>query len=299
MYSQMWGDNHELVTILHLILHTPPTPHSCGFGILYLCLYNSHACAYLHLYRAYLPKQRDQSVVKDTVKPQPSLLVPNLSFKVIQPENHPPIKHTFTIQTIYIMPGVVPSLKRIDVSEQEKIIQCVKENGCVIIKNFSLPETVDQVNEETRPYLEKDKPWKGDLFPPETRRCSRLIARSKIARENWLVHPLVSALTAEFVDKTTSNFYGQQQHTYTSKAIASITITMEIGPGGKAQRLHRDDKNFHVHHADQTETGYQKEADVMMAFLIPGVDTTFENGATQVCVFFTHSLVCPRSTLQR
>ncbi|KAL1311790.1 hypothetical protein AAFC00_001873 [Neodothiora populina] len=180
------------------------------------------------------------------------------------------------------MPGTVPSLKRIHVSETENIINCIKENGCLIIKNFTTPEVVDQINAETRPYLDKDKPWKGDLFPPETRRCPRLVARSKAFRENLLVAPIVSALTAEFVDKTTSNFYGETQHTYTSKAIMSISTTMEIGPGGKAQRLHRDDKNYHVDHKDQTQTGYQKHSDVELSFLIPGIDTTIENGATQV-----------------
>lgn len=186
------------------------------------------------------------------------------------------------------MPGVVPSLKRIDASETDKIIKCIQENGCAIIKNFTTPSIVDSVNAETKPYIEKDKPWKGDLFPPETRRCTRMISRSKTARENWLVHPLVSTLTAEFVDKTTSNYYGEQLHTYTSKAIITISLSMEIGPGGKAQRLHRDDKNYHVHHADQTQTGYQKESDVEIAFLIPGVNTTIENGATQVS-FFLHT----------
>lgn len=57
---------------------------------------------------------------------------------------------------------------------------------------------------------------------------------------------------------------------------------MDIGPGAKAQRLHRDDKNFHVHHEDQTQTGYRKESDVEMGFLIPGVESTMEVGATKV-----------------
>jgi len=57
---------------------------------------------------------------------------------------------------------------------------------------------------------------------------------------------------------------------------------MEIGPGGKAQRLHRDDKNHHVDHFDQTKSGYRIGSDVSMSFLIPGVATTVENGATQV-----------------
>lgn len=120
----------------------------------------------------------------------------------------------------------------------------------------------------------------GDLFPPETRRCANLIGRSKTAREQWLVDPLIRTLTAEFVDKTTSNFYGETKHTYTSKAICSIAMTFDVGPGAKAQRLHRDDKNFHVDHEDQTSSGYRVGSDVMMAFMIPGVKTTVENGAT-------------------
>jgi ectoine hydroxylase-related dioxygenase (phytanoyl-CoA dioxygenase family) len=57
---------------------------------------------------------------------------------------------------------------------------------------------------------------------------------------------------------------------------------MSIGPGGKAQRLHRDDKNHHVDHMDQTSTGYKIGSDVSLAFLIPGVPTTKANGATLV-----------------
>lgn len=108
------------------------------------------------------------------------------------------------------------------------------------------------------------------------------MGRSETAREKWLTDPLVRALNAKFVDKTTSNFYGETKHTYTSEAVCSIGITMEIGPGGKAQRLHRDDKNYHVDHMDQTATGYHVGSDVMMAFMIPGVDFTAQNGATLV-----------------
>lgn len=57
---------------------------------------------------------------------------------------------------------------------------------------------------------------------------------------------------------------------------------METRPGSKAQRLHRDNKNFHTEHVDQTGTGYRVGADNSMGFLIPGVETTIENGATLV-----------------
>jgi ectoine hydroxylase-related dioxygenase (phytanoyl-CoA dioxygenase family) len=158
----------------------------------------------------------------------------------------------------------------------------MSEDGAVIIKNFTTPELVDQVNADTRPYLDSDKPWHGAIFPPETRRCTRLVSRSQTVREQWLVSPVVDELTEYFLAKTTSNYYGAEKHTYTTHPILNISVTIETRPGSKAQRLHRDDKNFHVDHIDQTATGYQVGSDVGMGFLIPGVHTTVENGATQV-----------------
>lgn len=58
---------------------------------------------------------------------------------------------------------------------------------------------------------------------------------------------------------------------------------MDVRAGAAGQRLHRDDKNFHVDHKDQTQTGYQRESDVEMGILIPGVESTKQNGATLVC----------------
>ncbi|KAL2801261.1 hypothetical protein BJX66DRAFT_331431 [Aspergillus keveii] len=174
----------------------------------------------------------------------------------------------------------IAEVQRIDRSDESAIIGAIVQDGCCIIKNFTDVETVRTVNEEVRPYIEADKPWKGDLFPPETRRCTNLVGRSQTVRDKWIVDPLIRKLTGRFVDKTTSNFYGETKHTYTSEAICSIAMTFDIGPSAKAQRLHRDDKNFHIDHEDQIATGYRKGSDVMMAFMVPGVKTTFENGAT-------------------
>ena len=172
------------------------------------------------------------------------------------------------------------SVERIDRSDVAGIIDAIAKNGCCIVKNFTDAATVEQVNKETRPYLDADVPWEGALFPPETRRCANLAGRSPTVREKWLVDPLVRACNAKFVDKTTSNYYGETKHTYTSEAQCTIAVTFEIGPGGKAQRLHRDDKNYHAYHPDQTETGYNFGTDLEMAFMIPGVLTTKDNGAT-------------------
>lgn len=58
------------------------------------------------------------------------------------------------------MPSATSGLQRIEASEHDKIIQAIIDDGCCIIKGFTTPEYVDRVNEDTRPWLEQDKPWK-------------------------------------------------------------------------------------------------------------------------------------------
>lgn len=100
--------------------------------------------------------------------------------------------------------------------------------------------------------------------------------------------PLIQKLTGTFVDKTTSNFYGETKHTYTSKSICSIAMTFHIGPGANAQSLHRDDKNFHVDHIDQSAMGYRLGSDVMVNNMVPRVKTRYENGET-IAIPVSHS----------
>jgi len=176
----------------------------------------------------------------------------------------------------------LPQVPRVDASDVEKLIQTIKELGCAIITNFTTPDLVDRVNAETRPYLEADKPWKGKLFPPESRRCPRLIARSKTFREEMLMHPLVTKLTEYFLDETTTNYYSDEKYSYTTHPIINIATTLEVNPGSIAQRIHRDDQVHHNKHRDLSKTGYEMGADTSMGFLIPGIETTIENGATLV-----------------
>jgi hypothetical protein len=50
-------------------------------------------------------------------------------------------------------------------SNVQGIINAIVDNGCCIIKGFTNPETVAKVNEETRPYIEADKPWIVSTHP--------------------------------------------------------------------------------------------------------------------------------------
>jgi hypothetical protein len=55
------------------------------------------------------------------------------------------------------------TVERIDRSDIDGIIKAIAHNGCCIVKNFTDAATVAQVNEETRPYIDADKPWKVSI----------------------------------------------------------------------------------------------------------------------------------------
>lgn len=64
--------------------------------------------------------------------------------------------------------------------------------------------------------------------------------------------------------------------------ILSAAATLDIGPGVKAQDLHRDDFIWQQTHKAGDEKTYTLGQDVSMGLLVPGVKTTAANGATLV-----------------
>lgn len=54
----------------------------------------------------------------------------------------------------------VPCLQYIEKTDVDKIIAALVQDGGVVIKNFTTPGKVDQVNADTnKPYLDADRPW--------------------------------------------------------------------------------------------------------------------------------------------
>lgn len=122
----------------------------------------------------------------------------------------------------------------------------------------------------------------GKLFPPETRRCTRLLGRSNTARREWVGSDRLFDILNHFLSKTTTIFYDDVPTTHTTLPILSTAATIDVRPGAIGQRIHRDDKVHHVDHEDMTSTGYKLGSDVSMSLLVPGVESTEENGATLV-----------------
>ena len=76
------------------------------------------------------------------------------------------------------------TVERIDRSDVDGIIKAIAHNGCCIVKSFTDAATVAKVNEETRPILDADKPWKVSICEqaPAYKLASRGLAHTALGR---------------------------------------------------------------------------------------------------------------------
>lgn len=178
----------------------------------------------------------------------------------------------------------------------EQLVDALKLSGGVIIRNMLPLDEVKAIEADVRPYLDKDIPWNGDFFPPETRRAFGLISKSKtfalriVGNPMWL-EVVDALLTSEikynwvrFV-KTITGYtnlclqVGEKNEATSSKPQLNNTIVFSIGPGARDQALHRDDQ---IHHNYQPAVAkHHLGRDAGIGFFVAGKKTTKENGATR------------------
>ncbi|KAL4800869.1 hypothetical protein BDV19DRAFT_375510 [Aspergillus venezuelensis] len=183
------------------------------------------------------------------------------------------------------------SIQRIPyTAPRSTFIEALKRDGCVIVQDFTTLETLEQARKEVEPWLNKESNSEVGALNGGTKTCTRLIGRSKTVRENFFSDPLYQHLAEEFLAITTTNWYNEEPSTNTTHPLLSISITMDIRPGAKAQKLHRDDKNHHARHEKvdvypeilDSEGKNSKNRDMLLGLFVPGCDTTKAIGATRV-----------------
>lgn len=144
----------------------------------------------------------------------------------------------------------------------EDIAQAVQTVGCAIIENLASTELVDQVLHEMAPYIEATPYGSEDFTGRTTKRTGALLARSRSSVE-MVAHPLVLDVTKKILGPHADTF---QLH---------LTQIINIGPGGQAQGLHRDQWCFNMF-------PFPADMDVEVSTIWALDDFTEENGATRV-----------------
>ncbi|OIW35099.1 toxin biosynthesis protein [Coniochaeta ligniaria NRRL 30616] len=155
----------------------------------------------------------------------------------------------------------------------ERILEIVGQDGGVIIESFLSPEEVLAFNKELDPAIAKLEPGsthKEDKFiaefhGDETKRLTNLVTHSKIFREKILEMEIAHDLAKTVFEEDAGSYW------------MTTAQVIEIGPGNKAQTLHRDLENTRPY-VDMGPSG----PEAMINFLIALSDFEEENGATRV-----------------
>ena len=117
-----------------------------------------------------------------------------------------------------------------------ELAEALDRAGCLVVTDVLEPAGRERVRAELAPHMEaarvvtKDDPSK--FYPGYTRRVSALVARSPTVGQ-MILHPTATALCDHFL--TPNSEFGYQLH---------VTAALEIGPGARAQVLHREHDSF-------------------------------------------------------
>ena len=144
----------------------------------------------------------------------------------------------------------------------EEVVQLLRQDGALIIKDIISPQVVDQLTAEMQPYINATPTGRDEFTGHTTRRTDALAARSAACRD-LIVNDLVLASAKEYLKP------------FTRKIILHLTQTIDIGPGAAAQEIHRDRYAWGKY--------LPREIEPQFNTIWALTDFTAENGATQ-CV---------------
>lgn len=162
----------------------------------------------------------------------------------------------------------------------DDLVAALKTAGGVVIRNLLTPQALEAIEADVRPWLELDKPWNGDFFPPETRRVTGLLTKSETFALDLVGHKLwLGVVDALLTSEFPRNWVGDKQEASVGKPQLNNTIVFSIGPGARDQALHRDDQIHQVSH--RAVSSHEMGRDYGIGFFVAGKATTKANGATR------------------
>ncbi len=117
------------------------------------------------------------------------------------------------------------------------VAEALDEAGCAVVTDVLDGATRDAIRRELAPdmararVIEDDDP--NEFYPGHTRRVTALVARSETVTDELIAHPISTAVCDRFL--LPNGEFGYQLH---------VTAALEVGPGARAQVLHREDDSF-------------------------------------------------------
>ncbi|KAL5602195.1 hypothetical protein FOBRF1_009728 [Fusarium oxysporum] len=117
----------------------------------------------------------------------------------------------------------------------------------------------------------------------ETQRAPSLVALSPIYARSQVMNPVYQQVVDHFLTTRSWFWWGTERKESVSKPYLHSCTAMRIGPGGKAQPLHRDDYISHNIHNNIEKWDDERDAnrESAVGLFVAGSKVTKENGGTQ------------------
>lgn len=154
----------------------------------------------------------------------------------------------------------------------DDVLEVLDRDGGVIVADVIPDQVMDQIWTELSPYLDATPAGDGDFVGFQTRRTSSLLAKSPTCAALVTQPHLLGAAEALLAD-TTAAWVGEDRIESKGTIQVSAGQAIYIGPGQKAQPLHRDDMVHHRRHP-----GPESQVQTLYA----GTPYHRANGATMV-----------------
>jgi ectoine hydroxylase-related dioxygenase (phytanoyl-CoA dioxygenase family) len=171
------------------------------------------------------------------------------------------------------MSPTVTKLQQVHPSEgSAAVLKALREDGGVIIKGLFTKDQVCRLNEEVQPAMDKlgsgskqSDEWLKEFHGDNTKRLNGLVAVSKTFRLEFLECELIHQVCEEIYLKDAGGYW------------MNTAQVIDIGPGSRAQPLHRDQWQFPIF----THCG-PDAPEASCNFLVALSEFTDENGATRI-----------------
>ncbi|KAJ5507462.1 Phytanoyl-CoA dioxygenase [Penicillium freii] len=160
----------------------------------------------------------------------------------------------------------------------EEIVNVIQRDGGIIIKNFLSTEIIDQIHAEAQPYWGKLGKYVGKLFDAADPPLSGFAGKSSTFAHKAINHPTYREVSKALLKEESNVYRDGQRYNTVSYPVLAVSEAFNRGSPSTAQQLHRDDMAQHFDHLEGSGESS------LLGLLVAGVDTNFENGATQVIV---------------
>lgn len=154
------------------------------------------------------------------------------------------------------------------------VIAALERDGGVIVEDFLAPDALEGLRRDLLPRFEKQPAGRDGFSGFQTRRLSRLFARTRHCAD-IATHRLYLPVAEHFLCKPRDVWVGEHRMPVAADVRIGVTQAIQIGPGQAAQPLHRDDTAFLWRHPTN---GREGRVQVMCAVS----DFTAQNGGTLV-----------------